>query len=349
MHKHFMLAALEQAWLGRGSCAPNPSVGAVAVHEGEIIAKSWHRGAGTAHAEQLVLEQIPPGLKNLTLYVTLEPCNHWGKTPPCVTGIIQYGVSKVVYGFTDPNPLVAANNTPQLLKDKNIEVVHYPLPELSNFYQSYCFWLQTKKPWVTAKIAQSLDGKIGRNDSRVYLSNEGCAGFTHQNRLTTDVILTTAKTIKADDPLLNARVNGKEQNKILAILDSRLTLPENAKVFSTAARCHIYHDEKYQVERLKPNCIYHPVPAKHGLLDLSFIINHLGELGYHDVWVEAGGQLFSALHQAKLVQRTYLYISPQVLGNQAVSAFNEETIFKNKLNISWQIKTDNVIACIDLQ
>jgi diaminohydroxyphosphoribosylaminopyrimidine deaminase/5-amino-6-(5-phosphoribosylamino)uracil reductase len=349
MHKDFMLAALEQALRGRGNCAPNPSVGAVAVHQGEIIASGWHRGAGTAHAEQLVLEQIPPGLKDLVLYVTLEPCNHWGKTPPCVAGIIQYGVSKVIYGFKDPNPLVAANNTPQLLKDKRIDVVHYPLPEIDNFYQSYCYWIRTKKPWITAKIAQSLDGKIGKKGSRVYLSNEACAEFTHLNRLSTDVILTTAKTIKADDPLLNARTKGNEQGKILAILDSRLSLSDNAKVFSTAEHCHIYHDENYKVEKPKAKCSYHAVPATNGLLDLSFIIKHLGEIGYHDIWVEAGGQLFSALHRHKLVQRTYLYIAPIVLGEEALSAFTEDAMFTNKLKISWQIKADNVIACIDLQ
>ena len=349
MHKYFMLAALEQAWLGRGKCAPNPSVGAVAVHQGEIIAKGWHRGAGTAHAEQLVLEQIPPGLKNLILYVTLEPCNHWGKTPPCVTGIVQYGVSQVVYAFTDPNPIVAANNTPQLLRDQAIEVIHFPLPEVNDFYESYCYWIRTKKPWITAKIAQSLDGKIGEKGSRVYLTNEDCAEFTHHNRAATDVILTTAKTIQTDNPLFNARIKGFEQGKILAILDSRLALSADAKIFSKAALCHLFHDENLKPENPIAKCSYHPVPLKNGLLDLTFIIKQLGEFGYHDIWVEAGGKLFSAMHRDRLVQRTYLYIAPAFLGEEAISAFEGDELFTNKLKISWQIKADNVIACIDLQ
>ncbi|MBA2711828.1 MAG: bifunctional diaminohydroxyphosphoribosylaminopyrimidine deaminase/5-amino-6-(5-phosphoribosylamino)uracil reductase RibD [Tatlockia sp.] len=349
MHTYFMQAALEQAWLGRGKCAPNPSVGAVAVYKGKIIAKGWHRGAGTAHAEQLVLDQIPAGLEDLVLYVTLEPCNHWGKTPPCVTGIVQYGVAQVVYGFTDPNPIVAANNTPQLLRDHGLDVVHFPLPEVNDFYESYCYWIKTKKPWITAKLAQSLDGKIGEKGSRVYLTNQACAEFTHQKRASTDVILTTEKTIKADDPLFNARVSGQEQGKILAILDSRLLLSADAKMFSKAAQCHIYYDENLRVENPQKNCSYHPAPANKGLLDLTFIVNHLGGLGYHDIWVEAGGKLFSAMHRDKLVQRTYLYIAPEVLGEEAISAFEGDEIFKNKLKISWQIKADNVIACIDLQ
>ncbi len=344
-----MLAALEQAWLGRGSCAPNPSVGAVVIHKGEIIAKAWHQGAGRAHAEQLVLEQIPAGMSDLILYVTLEPCNHWGKTPPCTEAIIQYGLSQVVYGFSDPNPLVAAHDTPRLLKDKGIDVLHYPLAEVDHFYQSYNHWIRTKNPWVTAKMAQSLDGKIGKNGSRVYLSNEDCAEFTHLNRLHSDIILTTAKTIIADDPLLNARVQGRQQSKRLAILDSRLSLPDGAKVFQSAEHCHIYHDESIKVSNPRTKCSYHAVPAKEGLLNLAFIIKHLGELGYHDIWVEAGGQLFSAMHREKLIQKTYLYITPTILGAETLSAFTGDAIFSNKLKITWQIKADNVIACIDLQ
>ncbi|MBA2656298.1 MAG: bifunctional diaminohydroxyphosphoribosylaminopyrimidine deaminase/5-amino-6-(5-phosphoribosylamino)uracil reductase RibD [Tatlockia sp.] len=351
MHEYFMLAALEQAWLGRGNCAPNPSVGAIIVHKGEIIARAWHRGAGTAHAEQLALEQIALDLTDLILYVTLEPCNHWGKTPPCTASIIQHkGIAQVIYGFADPNPLVAANDTPQLLKNNGIEVLHFPLAEVDHFYQSYSYWIQTKKPWIKAKMAQSLDGKIGKPGERVYLSNNECGEFTHLNRLHSDVILTTAKTIFTDDPLLNARVEGREQSKIVAIIDSKLTLnAKNAKIFHSAKHCHIYHDENLSVVNAKPNCTYHAVPVDEKLLDLFFIVNHLGELGFHDVWVEAGGQLFSALHRQKLLQQTYLYITPMILGAETLAAFTGDTIFSDKLKISWQIKADNVIACIDLQ
>jgi diaminohydroxyphosphoribosylaminopyrimidine deaminase/5-amino-6-(5-phosphoribosylamino)uracil reductase len=350
MHKYFMLAALEQAWLGRGSCAPNPSVGAVAVHKGEIIARAWHQGAGTAHAEQLVLQQIPSGMQDISLYVTLEPCNHWGRTPPCVTAIIKYGISQVVYGYKDPNPLVAANNTTELLEAKGIEVLNYPLEDLTVFYQSYNHWTLTKTPWVTAKLAQSLDGKIaGAKGRRCYLSNVECAEFTHLNRLHTDVILTTAQTIKLDDPLLNARLQDREEAKYLAIIDSRLSIDRTAKLFTTAKHCHIYHDELYKVDNPYPNCSYHAVASKNGLLDLTKIINHLGYLGFHDVWVEAGGQLFSALHRENLVQRTYLYMVPTLLGNEAIPAFTDEGIFKPNPKVSWQIKADNVIACLDWQ
>lgn len=345
-----MLAALEQAWLGRGTCAPNPSVGAVAAHNGEIVARAWHHGPGSAHAEQLVLESLPKDLKNVTLYVTLEPCNHWGRTPPCVSAIIHHKVSHVVYGFTDPNPLVATNNTPQLLQAAGIDVSFFPMPEIEHFYQSYAYWTLTKKPWVTAKIAQSLDSKIaGVNGARCQLSNAACAEFTHQKRLHSDVILTTAKTIHQDNPLLNARLKEQAHSKVVAILDRQLTLTQNAKVFANAKHCHIYHQENCPVMEPIPNCSYHAVPVKNESLDLETVISSLGALGYHDVWVEAGGKLFSALHQNNLVQRTYVYLTPEILGDNATPTFHGDVNFSKKKNISWQIKEDNIIACFDWQ
>ena len=348
MHQRFLLAALDQAWLGRGLCAPNPSVGAVAVHEGQVIAKTWHRGAGTPHAEQLLIEQLPKNISEITLYVTLEPCNHWGKTPPCVDAIIDYGIKRVVFAYRDPNTIVSNNNTPRLLSDKGIEVLHYPLPAIDAFYQSYTYWTLTHKPWVTIKLAQSLDAKIaGPGGMRVQLSNELCAEFTHQQRLHSDIILTTAKTVNQDDPLMNARVEGKEIEKTVAIIDSKGCLRSDAKILSKAKHCHIYYNEAYSVVEKHPKCTYHPMPAMHGLLDLEAVILHLGHLGYHDVFVEAGGTLFSALHLARLVNRTYIYIVPTVLGDSALSAYHHPRLFDEAKHVSWLAMGENMIACMD--
>ncbi|KTD06910.1 diaminohydroxyphosphoribosylaminopyrimidine deaminase [Legionella jamestowniensis DSM 19215] len=345
-----MLAALEQAWLGRGTCAPNPSVGAVAVHRGEMIARAWHPGAGHPHAEQLVLEQVPDNLTDVTLYVTLEPCNHWGRTPPCVEAIIHRKIAKVVYGFSDPNPLVAANNTPELLFNAGIEVLHYPMEEIDSFYQSYRYWITTKKPWITAKIAQTLDGKIaGVNGVPCQLSNADCSVFTHQNRLHSDVILTTARTVLNDNPLFNVRLKNKVYSKTLAIIDSSLKLTGEERIFNNAKHCHIFYHEGHGIKKTVPNCSYHAVPAREGQLNLEIIINYLGHLGFHDVWVEAGGNLFSALHRENLVQRTYLYLVPTVLGENTTPAFYGDSLFTSKKKVSWQIQTDNVIACLDWQ
>ena len=349
MHEQFLLAALEQAWFGRGICAPNPSVGAVAVHKGQIIAQSWHRGAGTPHAEQLLLEQLPENISEITLYVTLEPCNHWGKTPPCVDAIIKYGIKKVVYAFGDPNPIVKANNTPQLLREHGIEVLHYPLAEIDAFYQSYRYWTLTKKPWVTVKIAQTMDGKIAaaHPGERAYLSNALCAEFTHEKRLHSDVLLTTARTVNLDNPLLNVRLPDVQVAKPVAIIDSRGTLNKEANLFATAKHSHIYYDEHYPPLALHQNTSCHPISTTHGRLNLVDVISHLGRLGYHDVWVEAGGALFSALHQARLVNRTHIYIVPTVLGESAVSAYHHPDIFNQAYKVTWQAMGDNMIASLD--
>lgn len=347
MHEQFLHAALEQAWKGRGLCAPNPSVGAVAVQNNSIIAQAWHHGAGSAHAEQLLLSKLPPGLPGITLYVTLEPCNHWGRTPPCVDAIKQYGIERVVYGYRDPNPMVIANNTPKILKDEGIEVFHLILPEINAFYQSYSYWTQTKKPWVTVKIAQTLDGKIaGLGQARLHLSNELCSEFTHEMRRKSDVILTTAQTVNCDDPALNARLPAETLSKPVAVIDARASLNPASKLFKTAKHCHIYHLESVKIMTKQPNSTYYAMPGQNGRVDLAAVISHLGHLGYHDLWLEAGGTLFSALHQAGLVQQTYLYLVPRFLGKESVSVYPHHLPLEFSGQKTWIPKGDNMILSI---
>lgn len=346
MHKKFLLSALEQARLGQGHCAPNPCVGAVAVQNGVIIAQASHKGAGTPHAEQLLLAQIPPGTPGVSLYISLEPCNHWGRTPPCVDAIIHHGVEEVIFAYLDPNPIVAQNHSSEKLRAHGIKVTHYPVEEITEFYKSYTYWTATKKPRVTAKIAQSLNGKIGRTTGdRVILSNPLCLEFTHELRKNSDVILTTARTIQQDNPQLNVRLGETEQAKPVAIIDRRLILDKNAAIFSSAAHCYIYHCDAHQGSY--PNSTYHLMPEENGAMNLSSVINHLGELGFHDVWVEAGGALFSALHQAGLVDRTYLYIVPTSLEDNAVSAYQKSGLFDRAHTVSWHAMGDNMIVCVD--
>lgn len=384
MHKQYLLAALEQALLGRGLCAPNPSVGAVAVENHSIIAKAWHRGAGTPHAEQLLLPTLPADKGDVTLYVTLEPCNHHGRTPPCVDAIIRYGVKRVIYAHRDPNPVVLSGNTPERLRQHGIEVLQVNVPEIAAFYQSYDYWTATGKPWVTAKIAQTFDGKIaGVRQERLALSNDACAEFTHQQRLAADVILTTAKTVQQDNPWLNARVDGAIHAKTIAILDTNLTLPLDLNVFKTAKQCHIFHDAALGKQVDEGNRFYHgiktsqdtcapkstfrglsaefmdPVDKPRGVgfgeprrvsfqqtLDLAEVISHLGKLGYHDVWVEAGGTLFSALHHKQLVNRTYVYLVPKTLGPLATPAYVDD-VLTQPLAVYWQPMGDNLIAQLE--
>lgn len=348
MHKQFLLAALEQAKLGRGLCAPNPSVGAVAVQNGTIIAQAWHHGAGRPHAEQTLLTQFPAGTPGVSLYVTLEPCNHWGKTPPCTEAIVGHGIEEVIYGYADPNPLVAQNNTPQKLRESDVRCSFFPLAEIERFYQSYQYWTQTGRPWVTVKMAQTLDGKIaGIDGERLSLSNGLCHTFTHQLRAQADVILTSARTIHLDNPQLNVRLNDQLMAKPLAILDRSLTVNQQARALECASHAHVFYSKRYPAPAACPKISYHAVSVKNESLDLQEVIGELGRLGYHDVFVEAGGEVFSALHKLGLVHRTYIYIVPLTLQRAATSAYRLDSIFQQASRISWQEMGDNMIVCMD--
>lgn len=347
MHKPFLLAALNQARLGRGKCAPNPAVGAVAVRDNQIIAQATHLGAGTSHAEKLLLEKLAPNLDNLTLYVTLEPCNHWGRTPPCVEAIIKYGIKRVVYAYHDPNPLVSINNTPLILKANGIDVIHYPLPEIDEFYQSYRHWTLTKKPFITVKIAQSLDSKIaGLNGEPVRISNDECNFYTHQQRLYTDAILTSANTVNMDDPLLNARLNTETIPKNIVILDRTLKVNPNSRVFNHAKECHIFYDERLEVKNVLKNTHYHPVKCNKVKLPLKSVTYKLGELGFHDVWAEFGKTLFNEIHTCKLVDKTLIYISSDILGENALSLYENNHIFNAYREIKWHPLGNNVVLSL---
>lgn len=350
MHEKFLFAAMEEAKQGLGLCAPNPCVGAVAVKSGHIIAQAFHNGAGNPHAEQLLIEKLPPNEPGVTLYVTLEPCNHYGRTPPCVDAIVKYGFERVVFAYCDPNPLVARQNTSEKLRAHGISVLHHPLPEMDAFYQSYRYWTETGRPWVTVKMAQTFDGKIAaKGGERVILSNSACEAFTHKNRLASDIILTTAQTVNQDDPRFNVRLPDSNHKKPVAIIDSRLTVNPASVVFSMASHCSIFYDEKCAKPKNTKNRTYHPIPAEKGLLDLGAVVCVLGDLGYHDVWLEAGGRMFTAMHQARLVQRTYIYLVPTLLGEDAISTYHHPDVLSHAKQVSWQAMDDNMIARLDWQ
>lgn len=341
-----MEAALYQAFLGKGKCAPNPSVGAIAVRHGEIIARGFHEGPGMAHAEEVVLRQLGHDTSDITLYVTLEPCNHWGRTPPCTDAILKAGVKSVVYGFRDPNPLVAQNDTPGILNRQGVQVIFYPLEEITQFYQSYAFWSRTGRPFVTLKMAQSLDGKIaGKNGERLQISNERCREYTLERRFYTDVILTTARTIQNDSPQFDAIFQGEKRIKPLAILDKYCAMQPT--FFKEERIYHIFHGKEYTPSFISENVHYHPVSLneKRGL-NLKEVLSDLGKLGFHDVWAEVGGKVFSALHEQELVQETFLYIAPMVLGSDATNAFFDLSFSTAKAS-SWKILDDNAVLHLE--
>lgn len=328
LDQRLLLKALSLAELGKGQCAPNPAVGAVIVSPaGELVATGYHQGVGKPHAEIEALKNASISAEGMTIYVTLEPCCHWGKTPPCTDALIQAGIKRVVYGYRDPNPLVSGKGIAQLT-EQGIHCEHLPLPQINAFYASYQHWHETKQPLVTAKIALSLDGKIaGKAGKPIRITGDALQELTHFHRKTTDAILTTAKTIKNDNPQLNARYKEMVIPKRLYVLDSQLILPENAAVFATTASITVFHAREVSAERQQAlanqgvRCI--PVDAHEKGLNLMEVVQQIGLDGVHDLWVEAGGKCFSSFVINKLLRRALVYIAPRWVG-EGVAAFADD-------------------------
>lgn len=333
----FLHQALELAKIRRGFCAPNPSVGAVIVKDGDILATGYHFAAGYAHAEIDALNKLNNKAKGATIYVTLEPCCHHGKTPPCTNALIAAGIERVVYAYQDPNPIVAGKGK-DILLSANLQIEHLSLPEIDHFYKSYHYWHQHRKPYVTAKLAMTLDGKIaGLEGQPIQITSKSLNELTHQSRKNCDAILTTAKTIRHDNPQLNARLNKEVIPKPLYIIDAHLNTPLDAQIFKTAQAITIFHG-KASEERLLAlkaqgaHTIYIESTAKG--LNLNQVIETIGKEGIHDLWVEAGSHCFNSLFEYKLLQRALIYIAPWAM-HDGISAFSRYTDFRDG-DIYWQ-------------
>jgi diaminohydroxyphosphoribosylaminopyrimidine deaminase/5-amino-6-(5-phosphoribosylamino)uracil reductase len=361
---NYLNSALIEAKKRRGFCAPNPSVGAVVVKNDEILARGKHWQAGMAHAEVDALNQLTQDQsRGATLYVTLEPCCHHGKTPPCTNLIIEREMAEVYYGYADPNPLVSGKGRAQL-EAAGIHCEHLPTPEIMEFYRSYHYWRDHKRPWVTAKIALSADGKIAAADgSPVAITGPECQQFTHQNRYASDAILSTATTILADNPLLNVRLESTF-SKPLYILDGHLRLTGEENIFSTAASLTIFHAKGQKPKYEKKGVTFVPIERPHAPIEqsrhpersrgissrthrafsksslggtqddsdklcLPAILDYIGNEGVQDLWVEAGGKMFYELFSQKLLNRALVYLSPKVLGPEAKLAFPASFDVKN--------------------
>lgn len=361
MHTTYLLQALNEARKGRGFCAPNPAVGAVVLNKAGVpIGQGYHRAYGDLHAEAEVLGRLSTtDTEGGTLYVTLEPCCHQGKTPPCVELIIQKRIAQVIYAIDDPNPLVSGKGV-TFLRDQGVTCERVSLPEIQTFYQSYAHWHETKRPWVTAKLALSLDGKIaGKGGQPTQITGSEAHLLTHQFRKKSDAILTTIKSVIADDPKLNARLDGQYFNKKIYILDRELQLPLSAKIIKTSAAITLFYDEddnKNQNASTNLSNRIHkltnagiqvlPFTTEEGHFNLEQVIGYVGEEGAHDLWIEAGGTLIQHLIKKRLLNRLLFYIAPKTLGSNALSAFSESFNLRHAKNIKWQQLGDDVLCDI---
>lgn len=317
----YMERALELAAKGRGMTAPNPMVGAVIVKEGRIIAEGYHMRAGEAHAEVNAFNNALEDVAGATIYVTLEPCAHYGKTPPCADKIIEKKIGRVVVGALDPNPLVAGKGI-QKIRDAGIPVTTGVLADKSvKLNEVFMKYIVTRQPFVLFKTAMSLDGKIAtaRGESQ-WISCESSRAEVQHLRHEMTGIMAGIGTVLADDPMLNCRLDGSSQ-PVRIIVDSHLTIPEDSNLVKTAreyplivaAVCGADSGKKDVLEKAGAKVLEIPEDME-GHVDLKILMAKLGEEGIDSILLEGGGRLAEGAFQAGIVDKVQFYIAPVVIG-----------------------------------
>lgn len=316
-----MHEALRIARNAEGRTSPNPLVGAVIVKDGRIIAEGWHRKAGTPHAEVHALHMAGDLAEGATLYVSLEPCSHYGRTGPCAKAVAESGIRRVVVAMRDPNPKVAGRGI-QILKDAGIEVAEGVLePEARRLNEVFLKWIVTGRPFIVMKMAMSLDGKIATaaGESQ-WITGEASRRYGHRLRDIYDGILVGIGTVLADDPSLTTRLADRPgKNPVRIILDSHARTPLSAKILTDGqAQTIIAVAEDAPEDRV---AAIRTVGAEvlavgKGKVDLRALLAELGQREITSVLVEGGGHINDAFLRAGLVDKVHAFIAPMMIGGR---------------------------------
>ncbi len=318
MTENNMRRALALAQKGQGAVSPNPMVGAVIVKNGRIIGEGYHEKYGQAHAERNALAACTESPEGADLYVTLEPCTHTGKTPPCTEAILQAGIARVFIGSTDPNP--TASGGAKLLREHGIEVIEGVLKEECDaLNEVFLHNMTTGKPFVVLKYAMTADGHIAAaNGKSKWITGEAAREHVHQNRGKYDVILAGLNTVVKDDAMLTCRVPGGH-NPVRVVCDTHLNLPpiasivRSAKDIRTIIACSEPDEQKHRL-LASHGCEVWVLPEKDGHTDLSALISRLHEEGLASVYIEGGAAIAWSALEAGVVNRIHTYIAPKLFG-----------------------------------
>jgi diaminohydroxyphosphoribosylaminopyrimidine deaminase/5-amino-6-(5-phosphoribosylamino)uracil reductase len=323
----FMAMAVELARGALGSTSPNPAVGAVLVRDGIVVGRGATQPPGQNHAEVVALRKADELARGATLYVTLEPCCHYGRTPPCTTAIIEAGVAKVVMAVTDPNPVVAGKGMAEL-RQAGIEVspIHEDIAsgiEVRELYEGFAKHILTKVPFVMAKFAMSLDGKIATHtgDSK-WVTGPEARALVQQMRRETDAVMVGANTIVADDPQLTARGENNQplaRQPIRVTLDSRCRMPVRSQLLRQPGQTLVYTTEEAPSGNisglLRAGADVVAVGAtSEGLVCPEAVLTDLGQRGVVNLLVEGGGKTLGSLFDAGLVDKVKAFIAPVIIG-----------------------------------
>jgi diaminohydroxyphosphoribosylaminopyrimidine deaminase/5-amino-6-(5-phosphoribosylamino)uracil reductase len=319
----YMARALQLAELGLWSTSPNPRVGCVIVRDEQIVGEGWHIRAGEPHAEVHALRAAGVLAAGATAYVTLEPCSHHGRTPPCADALLAAGVTRVVAAMTDPNPLVAGQGL-QRLAAAGVAVSSGLLEEAARELNiGFVARMTRGRPWLRLKVAMSLDGKTAlENGASQWITGPEARVDGHRWRARACAILSGSGTVLHDDPELNVRCLATERQPIKVIVDSRLQTPPTAKVLRggvVLATAAAVGDNAAALQAQGAEIL--SLPAADGRVDLPALLNELGRRGINEVHAEGGAGLNGALLDAGLVDELVIYLAPCLLGDRAQGAF----------------------------
>ncbi|MEI8006794.1 MAG: bifunctional diaminohydroxyphosphoribosylaminopyrimidine deaminase/5-amino-6-(5-phosphoribosylamino)uracil reductase RibD [Bacteroidota bacterium] len=317
----YMKHALTLARKGAGFVSPNPLVGAVVVKDEKILSEGWHKEFGGAHAEVNAIAGAGEAAKGADLYITLEPCSHQGKTPPCTDLIIRSGIKRVIIGMKDPNPLVNGKGI-AVLKENGIEVLTGLLEEeCKQLNEVFIKFISSHKPFVIFKYAMTLDGKIATVDNASrWITGEESRKIVHKLRNNMSSVMVGADTVIFDDPMLNVRLKGKNWKQPLKVIaDSSFRIPLNSRVLTAEPQlCLIACTEKadkakvMEARRMGAQVLF--CPEKDGRVGLDFLFTTLGAMDIDGVLLEGGSTLaFSALKEG-LVDKIIAFVAPKILG-----------------------------------
>lgn len=319
----FMKRALALAARGRGKTFPNPMVGAVIVKKGSVIGEGYHKGPGTEHAETAAIRNAAKGISGAEMYVNLEPCVHYGRTPPCADEIIKAGIRRVVCAMRDPDPRVAGRGFARLSR-AGIEVETNLLGrEAARLNEVYSVNRTESRPFITIKSAMTLDGKIATSSglSR-WITSEQSRDFVHSLRAASDGILTGIGTVEKDDPLLTPRKKNITRAPYRIILDFSGRAPPGARIFSEDPGRVLIASRRKTKNLEKTGAFIIECPGKEGRVRIDYLFRQLLRMGISTVLVEAGGEINASILQARMADRVYLFYAPKIFcGKDAPTSF----------------------------
>lgn len=315
IQEKYMMMAMALAKKAEGMTSPNPMVGAVIVKNGTIVGRGYHRRAGLAHAEINALRQAGAKAKGATLYVTLEPCDHFGRTPPCTDAIIRSGIKQVIIAMKDPNPVNNGSGIRRLNRRGVKTKVGLLSDEAEAMNRPYIKFITRNIPFVTVKVAQSLDGKIATKtgDSK-WISSKDSRHYVQELRRIADAVMVGANTIRKDDPLLLSRLSRGKQ-PVRVIVSGRSDLPSGAKIFSSSHKA--------------PVIVVKPSGRSGEKVDLSKLLAALAKKGITNILVEGGGELIAGMVKESLVDRFLVFIAPKIIGGRNAKTAVEGSGIRN--------------------